>query len=130
MNSAVSPQQLHANLMIAIDTVDSTALTGIIRALRVIIEARKGELDTAEAELQGRGARGNFREIASNRPRKRSAFGNCTKIGGLWGSAPPEGARGKGWLRFAGAATGAAERSRPRGEYGHEYLWCWWLVSD
>jgi len=38
----------------------------------------------AEAELQGRGARGNFREIASNRPRKRSAFGNCTKIGGLW----------------------------------------------
>src|SRR5262249_8404394 len=84
MNSAVSPQQLHANLMIAIDTVDSTALTGIIRALRVIIEARKGELDTAEAELQGRGARGNFREIASNRPRKRSAFGNCTKIGGLW----------------------------------------------
>src|SRR5262249_55939536 len=84
MNSAVSPQQLHANLMIAIDTVDSTALTGIIRALRVIIEARKGELDTAEAELQGRGERGNFREIASNRPRKRSAFGNCTKIGGMW----------------------------------------------
>jgi hypothetical protein len=23
-------------------------------------------------------------EIASNRPQKRSAFGNCTKIGGLW----------------------------------------------
>jgi hypothetical protein len=53
MNSAVSPQQLHANLMIAIDAVDSTALTGIIRALRVIIEARKGELDTAEAERAG-----------------------------------------------------------------------------
>ena len=49
MNSVVSLQQLHANLMIAIDTVDSTALTGIIRALRVIIEARKGELDTAKA---------------------------------------------------------------------------------
>ena len=49
MNSAVSPQRLHANLMIAIDTVDATALTRIIRALRVITEARKGELDTAEA---------------------------------------------------------------------------------
>ena len=60
MNSAVSPQRLHANLMIAIDTVDSTALTEIIRALRVIIEARKGELDTAEAELQGRGGEGKF----------------------------------------------------------------------
>src|SRR5262249_26396131 len=83
MNSAVSLQQPHANLMIAIDTVDSAALTGIIRALRVIIEARKGQLDTAEAELQERGARGNFREMA-NRPQKRSAFGNCTKIGGLW----------------------------------------------
>jgi hypothetical protein len=32
MNSAVSPQRLHANLMIVIDAVDSTALTGIIRA--------------------------------------------------------------------------------------------------
>ena len=53
MNSAVSPQQPHANLMIAIDTVDSAVLTGIIRALRVIIEARKGELDTAEAERAG-----------------------------------------------------------------------------
>ena len=60
MNSAVSPQQLHANLVIAIDTVDATALTRIIRALRVIIEARKGELDTAEAELQGREGEGKF----------------------------------------------------------------------
>jgi|AmaraimetFIIA100_FD_contig_121_282729_length_2377_multi_5_in_0_out_0_5 hypothetical protein len=60
MNSEVAPQQLHANLMIAIDTVDSAALTGIIRALRVIIEARKGELDTAEAELQGRRSEGKF----------------------------------------------------------------------
>jgi hypothetical protein len=60
----------------------ATGLTGIIRALRVITEARKGELDTAEAELQGgAGARGNFREIAFNRPQKRSAVGNCTKIG-------------------------------------------------
>src|SRR5262249_15259086 len=33
---------------------------------------------------RGARARGNFREIASNRPQKRSAFGNCTKIGGLW----------------------------------------------
>jgi hypothetical protein len=60
MNSAASPQQLHANLMIAIDTVDSAALTGIIRALRVIIEARKGKLDTAEAELQERSSEGKF----------------------------------------------------------------------
>ena len=60
MNSAVSPQQPHANLMIAIDTVDSAALTGIICALRVIIEARKGELDTAEAELQERRDEGKF----------------------------------------------------------------------
>jgi hypothetical protein len=61
MNSAVSPQQPHANLMIAIDTVDSAALTGVIRALRVIIEARKGELGTAaEAELQEQRGEGKF----------------------------------------------------------------------
>jgi hypothetical protein len=60
MNSAVSPQQPHANLMIAIDPVDSATLTGIFRALRVIIEARKGELDTAEAELQERRGEGKF----------------------------------------------------------------------
>jgi hypothetical protein len=46
--------------MIAIDTVDSAALTGIILALHVIIEARKGELDTAEAELQERRGEGKF----------------------------------------------------------------------
>jgi len=63
MNSAVSPQRLHANLMIAIDTVDATALTRIIRALRVITEARKGELDTAEAELQGREGEGKFSRV-------------------------------------------------------------------
>jgi hypothetical protein len=47
--------------MIAIDTVDSAALTGVIRALRVIIEARKGELGTAaEAELQEQRGEGKF----------------------------------------------------------------------
>ena len=84
MNSAVSPQRLHANLMIAIDTVDATALTRIIRALRVITEARKGNSTPQKQNYRGARARGNFREIASNRPQKRSAFGNCTKIGGLW----------------------------------------------
>ena len=84
MNSAVSPQQPQANLMIAIDTVDATALTRIIRALRVITEARKGNSTPQKQNYRGARARGNFREIASNRPQKRSAFGNCTKIGGLW----------------------------------------------
>ena len=60
MNSAVLPQQLHANLMIAIDTVDSTALTGIIRALRVIIEARKGELGHRRSTTTGAGGRGEI----------------------------------------------------------------------
>jgi hypothetical protein len=42
---------LYASLLATIDTVDAAALTVLIRALRIIIEARKGEHDTAEAEL-------------------------------------------------------------------------------
>jgi hypothetical protein len=42
---------LYASLLATIDTVDAAALTVLIRALRIVIEARKGEFNTAEVEL-------------------------------------------------------------------------------
>jgi hypothetical protein len=65
MDFSAPPEQLHANLMVAINTVDSAALAVIIRALRVIIEPRKGELDTAEAEL----LRESYRVALTSKPR-------------------------------------------------------------